>query len=98
MAARAKFGIPQNRFVIFDAAALKLTHKRIDWLAKEVAIARQKVDVHAGGRGGGHTDSLHGPGDVPAVRRDVHDVERANAIEVIEKDIIKLMSACEGGS
>jgi 1,2-diacylglycerol 3-alpha-glucosyltransferase len=41
-AARAKFGIPQNRFVIFDAAALKLTHKRIDWLAKEIAIARQK--------------------------------------------------------
>jgi 1,2-diacylglycerol 3-alpha-glucosyltransferase len=40
--ARQKFGIPPDRFVVFDAAALKLTHKRIDWLAKEVAIARQK--------------------------------------------------------
>jgi glycosyltransferase involved in cell wall biosynthesis len=40
--ARQKFGIPPNRFVVFDAAALKLTHKRIDWLAKEVAVARQK--------------------------------------------------------
>jgi len=40
--ARQKFGIPPNRFVVFDSAALKLTHKRIDWLAKEVAIARQK--------------------------------------------------------
>jgi 1,2-diacylglycerol 3-alpha-glucosyltransferase len=41
-AARRKFGIPKDRFVVFDAAALKLTHKRIDWLAKEVAIARHK--------------------------------------------------------
>ena len=40
--ARQKFGIPRDRFVVFDAAALKLTHKRLDWLAKEVAIARQK--------------------------------------------------------
>jgi glycosyltransferase involved in cell wall biosynthesis len=40
--ARQKFGIPQDRFVVLDAAALKLTHKRLDWLAKEVAIARQK--------------------------------------------------------
>jgi glycosyltransferase involved in cell wall biosynthesis len=40
--ARQKFGIPLDRFVVFDAAALKLTHKRLDWLAKEVAIARQK--------------------------------------------------------
>jgi glycosyltransferase involved in cell wall biosynthesis len=39
--ARQKFGIPQDRFVVFDAAALKLTHKRLDWLAREVAIARQ---------------------------------------------------------
>lgn len=42
LAARQKFGIPSDRFVVFDVAALKLTHKRIDWLAKEVAIARQK--------------------------------------------------------
>jgi len=40
--ARQKFGIPRDRFVVFDAAALKLTHKRLDWLAKEVAIARLK--------------------------------------------------------
>jgi glycosyltransferase involved in cell wall biosynthesis len=40
--ARQKFGIPQDRFVVFEAAALKLTHKRLDWLAKEVAIARKK--------------------------------------------------------
>jgi len=40
--ARQRFGIPLDRFVVFDAAALKLTHKRIDWLAKEIAIARQK--------------------------------------------------------
>jgi glycosyltransferase involved in cell wall biosynthesis len=39
--ARQKFGIPRDRFVVFDAAALKLAHKRLDWLAKEVAIARQ---------------------------------------------------------
>lgn len=41
-AARRKFGIPENRFVILDVAALKITHKRIDWLVKEVAVARQK--------------------------------------------------------
>lgn len=40
--ARQKFGIPRDRFVVFDVAALKLTHKRLDWLAKEVAIARQR--------------------------------------------------------
>jgi glycosyltransferase involved in cell wall biosynthesis len=40
--AREKLGIPRDRFVVFDVAALKVTHKRIDWLAKEVAIARQK--------------------------------------------------------
>jgi glycosyltransferase involved in cell wall biosynthesis len=40
--ARQKFGIPRDRFVVLDVAALKLTHKRLDWLAKEVAIARQK--------------------------------------------------------
>ena len=41
--ARQKFGIPRDRFVVFDAAALKLTHKRLDWLAKEVAIAAKSI-------------------------------------------------------
>ncbi|HVM62393.1 MAG TPA: glycosyltransferase family 4 protein [Verrucomicrobiae bacterium] len=40
--ARQKFGIPQDRFIVFDAAALKLTHKRLDWLAREVATARRE--------------------------------------------------------
>ena len=39
LAARRKFGIPEDRFVVFDAAALKLTHKRIDWLANETISA-----------------------------------------------------------
>lgn len=39
--ARKKFGIPPDRFVVLDVAALKLTHKRLDWLAQEVATARQ---------------------------------------------------------
>ncbi|HTS19125.1 MAG TPA: glycosyltransferase family 4 protein [Verrucomicrobiae bacterium] len=40
--ARRKLGIPRDRFVVVDAAALKITHKRLDWLAREVATARQK--------------------------------------------------------
>ena len=38
---RNKFQIPQDRFVILDVAALKTTHKRLDWLIQEVAVLRQ---------------------------------------------------------
>ena len=41
IAARREFSIPEDRFVVLDVAALKLTHKRLDWLGQEIAIARQ---------------------------------------------------------
>ena len=40
--ARAKFGISADAFVVLDVAALKRTHKRLDWLAQEMAHARCK--------------------------------------------------------
>ncbi len=43
-AARAKFRLPPDAFIVLDVAALKRTHKRLDWLAKEAAEFRgQKV-------------------------------------------------------
>lgn len=39
-AARAKFGLPSDRFIILDVSALRLTHKRLDILIREVAALR----------------------------------------------------------
>jgi glycosyltransferase involved in cell wall biosynthesis len=40
-AARAKFGLPGDRFIILDVSALRLTHKRLDILIREVAALRE---------------------------------------------------------
>jgi 1,2-diacylglycerol 3-alpha-glucosyltransferase len=39
--ARAKFGIPMDATVVLSAAALKLTHKRLDYLVKELAALKE---------------------------------------------------------
>lgn len=45
-AARAKFGLPVDRFVVLDVAALRISHKRLDWLIREMAALKGKgVDV-----------------------------------------------------
>ena len=41
VAARKKFDIPVDRFVVLDVAAIKSTHKRVDWLAQEMALLRK---------------------------------------------------------
>ena len=41
-AARAKFGLPADRFIVLDVAALRLAHKRLDWLIREVATLRRE--------------------------------------------------------
>ena len=40
-AARAKHGLPQSAFVVLSVAAVKRTHKRVDYLIREVADFRR---------------------------------------------------------
>jgi glycosyltransferase involved in cell wall biosynthesis len=41
-AARAKFGLPADRFIVLDVSALRVAYKRLDWLVRETAELRRR--------------------------------------------------------
>jgi glycosyltransferase involved in cell wall biosynthesis len=62
-AARKRFDLPENAFVVLDVAAFKRTHKRLDWLAHEVAKTKaqnrkSKVLLVVAGAQTSETDAL----------------------------------------
>ena len=60
-----------------------------------IAVAGEETNIPAGRRRSRYADSLNRPGDMRAVRRDGHGVERSNTIELVEEGVVALLRVCE---
>jgi glycosyltransferase involved in cell wall biosynthesis len=91
-AARRQFAIPAERFVVLDVAALKITHKRLDALAHEVARLRESHPAALLIVAGAATPET--PQVEAAVRRELGDSVRVLS-NVKRTDLVRLYRAAD---